>query len=376
VALRRERERADRDAEIAGELGRRRTALSRLWPRGLEAAEAEIAGRSRSELESDRSESLALAQRLEAELATARDARTLARQALEEAGRGQAELTRRAQDAQLKRQALIDRAEEHALLLVARHLVLEAQRQNAQRAAPLLARASGLFQELTAGEYVKLALAREAGGAILIAEHRSGIDRTSHELSAGTLDQIWLALRLAAVEDAAETTPLPLLLDDVLVHFDDPRSAATLRTLARLSERVQVVLFTHHDHVLHLAREHVGDALTEVVLARPESPSGTRRGPMTRIERQPAPEAAWPSADEAIGGATAIDADRIILHILGSAGGGKSKADIVDLARAEGHEIESAWSSAIQRLKRDELVVQTGEKKGARYSLAGTGEPS
>jgi len=63
-------------------------------------------------------------------------------------------------------------------------------------------------------------------------------------------DQLFLALRLAAVEASCATSePLPFIVDDVLVQFDDERTAAGLRVLADVASRTQVVLFTHHRQV-------------------------------------------------------------------------------------------------------------------------------
>jgi uncharacterized protein YhaN len=66
-------------------------------------------------------------------------------------------------------------------------------------------------------------------------------------MSDGTRDQLFLAFRLASLESycrAAE--PLPFVADDVLVHFDDERSRATLDLLAEFASVTQVLLFTHH----------------------------------------------------------------------------------------------------------------------------------
>ena len=69
-------------------------------------------------------------------------------------------------------------------------------------------------------------------------------------MSSGTRDQLFLALRLATIEDSLERSePIPLIADDILVHFDDDRSLATLGVLADLGERTQVLLFTHHSRV-------------------------------------------------------------------------------------------------------------------------------
>jgi uncharacterized protein YhaN len=73
-------------------------------------------------------------------------------------------------------------------------------------------------------------------------------------LSDGTRDQLFLALRLASVRRwAKDAEPLPFVADDLLVSFDDERAAAALKTLADFGSEVQVILFTHHRHVVDLA---------------------------------------------------------------------------------------------------------------------------
>jgi len=48
---------------------------------------------------------------------------------------------------------------------------------------------------------------------------------------------------------------VPLLLDDLFVHFDDERTQAGLRVLDELSNTVQVLLFTHHERVAEQAKK-------------------------------------------------------------------------------------------------------------------------
>jgi len=77
-------------------------------------------------------------------------------------------------------------------------------------------------------------------------------------LSEGTRDQLYLALRLASLErHVGANEPLPLIVDDLLVNFDDRRAAATLRLLGELSKRTQVLFFTHHSRLRDLARKAV-----------------------------------------------------------------------------------------------------------------------
>jgi uncharacterized protein YhaN len=66
-------------------------------------------------------------------------------------------------------------------------------------------------------------------------------------MSTGTRDQLYLALRLANLEQYLENAePMPFVVDDILIQFDDGRARATLATLADFSAKTQVILFTHH----------------------------------------------------------------------------------------------------------------------------------
>jgi uncharacterized protein YhaN len=73
-------------------------------------------------------------------------------------------------------------------------------------------------------------------------------------MSQGTRDQLFLSLRLAAIEQHIEARgPFPVIADDLLVQFDDDRAVATLEVLSELSARTQVLFFTHHKHLVDLA---------------------------------------------------------------------------------------------------------------------------
>jgi uncharacterized protein YhaN len=85
------------------------------------------------------------------------------------------------------------------------------------------------------------------------------------EMSAGQRHQLFLALRLASLEHHFEhSEPMPLVLDDLLVQLDDVSARAALEILAELARVAQVLFFTHHDHLVTMARETVrADLLVE-----------------------------------------------------------------------------------------------------------------
>jgi len=63
-------------------------------------------------------------------------------------------------------------------------------------------------------------------------------------LSRGTLDQLYLAFRVALSEALSRDVPLPFLLDDPFVHFDPERRRLAREAFEAISERHQVILFT------------------------------------------------------------------------------------------------------------------------------------
>ena len=131
---------------------------------------------------------------------------------------------------------------------------------------PILGRAKILFAQLTNGTYSGLrADVDDRDEAILIAEHTTRGSLEVSALSDGTVDPLYLALRLAAVEEHnARSEPLPFIADDLLLSLDSTRAQATLRTLATVASTSQVLFFTHHDHMIELARRNVSkEILTE-----------------------------------------------------------------------------------------------------------------
>jgi uncharacterized protein YhaN len=87
-------------------------------------------------------------------------------------------------------------------------------------------------------------------------------------MSEGTRDQLYLALRMAALElHLEQTVPLPFIADDLFINYDDGRARAGLEALARLSEMTQVIFLSHHEHLVPLARSVFGDRLNVLTLS-------------------------------------------------------------------------------------------------------------
>jgi uncharacterized protein YhaN len=141
-----------------------------------------------------------------------------------------------------------------------------AQLRNEQQ-NPLLSRAGELFGLTTRGAFSGIgADVDDKGVPVVIGKRASGGDVGISQMSDGTRDQLFLAFRLASVEHyCAAAEPLPFIADDLLVHFDDERSAATLELLAEVGKRTQVLLFTHHRSVRDMAKVLVNESKAAVL---------------------------------------------------------------------------------------------------------------
>ncbi|KAK0341047.1 hypothetical protein LTR94_028017, partial [Friedmanniomyces endolithicus] len=135
---------------------------------------------------------------------------------------------------------------------------------------PLLARASTIFETLTLGRYKGLDADMQDSRPRLIGLCEDGKTVVEvGQMSEGTTDQLFLALRIAALEQSVDAgVRLPFLADDLFVNFDDDRSRAGFRVLADLSRSTQVLFFTHHEHLAAIAKEVLGkEGYSEIRLA-------------------------------------------------------------------------------------------------------------
>ncbi len=138
--------------------------------------------------------------------------------------------------------ARIDQLEDtYSALTLALETLSAAENELQRRFAPRIAsHAQRLLERLTGGRYDRLQLTQEL--SLNTAAQGEAALQSARWRSDGTVDQLYLALRLAV---AAELTPnAPLVLDDAFVRFDDVRLAAAMEILKEESTARQVILFT------------------------------------------------------------------------------------------------------------------------------------
>ena len=131
-------------------------------------------------------------------------------------------------------------AVEKALILAQQTLEQAAAELQRQFAPRISRRATQLLGKLTDGRYDRLTLDQELSPSVGAAEENTL--HTWHWRSDGTVDQLYLALRLAVAEEL--TPEAPLILDDALVLFDDQRLTRTMEVLKETAIHRQVILFS------------------------------------------------------------------------------------------------------------------------------------
>jgi uncharacterized protein YhaN len=141
-------------------------------------------------------------------------------------------------------------------------------RYRREKQAPMLKRAGELFTILTGGSFQILQLEFDEHDNVELAGiRRDGRRVAVAGMSEGTMDQLYLALRIAAIEDYLDhAEPMPFIADDLFINFDDKRAAAGFRVLNELAKKTQVLFFTHHEHLLDVARKTLGASVFAVTL--------------------------------------------------------------------------------------------------------------
>lgn len=137
-----------------------------------------------------------------------------------------------------------DRLEkEYAAITLAVETLRAADADIQSRFSPELGRlAAEYMHTMTGGKYDAVMLDRDFTAAV---RENGGVPRAGEYLSAGTLDLLYLAVRLAVCKLALpQASNCPLILDDVLVNFDAERTQQAMKLLEDIARQRQVILFT------------------------------------------------------------------------------------------------------------------------------------
>jgi uncharacterized protein YhaN len=139
---------------------------------------------------------------------------------------------------------LRDLAVEWAGLVTAGEWIERALRYGKEDRLPLMLDDTiTFFSRLTEGAYTGIAFQKNG----MKVQRKDGTTFFPNELSQGTVEQLYIALRLAFVKNTADIVSMPILIDDGFVNFDEDRKNIMFTLLEELSEDVQVLFFTFDD---------------------------------------------------------------------------------------------------------------------------------
>lgn len=117
-----------------------------------------------------------------------------------------------------------------------------------ERQPGVLLRASEYFAQMTNGRFSGIRVPFAAERRLEAVEPNGrGVD-TAY-LSRGTAEQLYLSMRFALAEEYGARVQLPLVMDDIMVNFDEERMHSCLKVLGQLSQTHQIILFTCHRHI-------------------------------------------------------------------------------------------------------------------------------
>ncbi len=163
----------------------------------------------------------------------------------------------------LRRESIVeqlrDRAEEWAKLAFAQELLDRTnQKFEMDRQPRVVQNAQGFFSRMTGERYKRVYV--PTGERAVTVEDTNGAHKSPRELSRGTREQLFLALRFGLVTEFGEHAErLPVVVDEVLVNFDPKRAPLAAESFALLSKTNQVLVFTFHPDTARLFEE-VADA--------------------------------------------------------------------------------------------------------------------
>ena len=143
-------------------------------------------------------------------------------------------------------------AEDYAVHAIASRLLELTTEEYERTRQPEVIRIAGeVLERITSGRYTRVAVP-SSGQEIKVLDASSNA-KTTAELSRGTQEQLYLALRIALIRQLGDVgSGLPVLMDDILVNFDPERRAGAARAVVDLASERQVVFFTCHPETAEL----------------------------------------------------------------------------------------------------------------------------
>jgi len=142
-------------------------------------------------------------------------------------------------------------AQDYARLLLTKRILETAITAWESKSQPeVYKQASRILSQMTLGKWEKVSASPEGKPQV---KDGTKTTRDPLHLSLGTCQQLYLSLRIALLMTAENVgRAIPIMADDILVHFDAERSRGAIVALAELATQRQVILFTCHEEIVRL----------------------------------------------------------------------------------------------------------------------------
>lgn len=162
------------------------------------------------------------------------------------------DLIAKQEEVEIKKQQLHDYSRDWAKTQIALYVLDKAvSKYEDTRQPAVIDAATGIFASITNGAYPKIIKPIDSDEFKIRDENEN--TKSVKQMSRGTMEQLFLALRLGLIkvyEDQAE--PMPIIMDDILVNFDDDRGPLAIKALAEFAKNRQVIVLTCHKNVLQI----------------------------------------------------------------------------------------------------------------------------
>ncbi|NIQ01299.1 MAG: hypothetical protein GWO19_12710 [Nitrospinaceae bacterium] len=160
------------------------------------------------------------------------------------------DLTRLQNELEAGRERLMNSAREWAAHTLALQLLDKAKHQYEKNRQPqVFQAASRVFSQITGGNYPGVEKPLESD-EFRVVQHDGGF-KSPVQLSRGTREQLYLSMRFGLIEDyETRAEPLPIVMDDVFVNFDDDRRERVLEILRDFARERQVIILSCHSYLL------------------------------------------------------------------------------------------------------------------------------
>ena len=168
----------------------------------------------------------------------------------------------------IRRSTLEEQLRQHARewsrLTIAEALLEKTRQKFEQERQPSVIRhAQDFFSGVTGQRYQRLYA--PIGEQTITVTDATGASKQPVEMSRGTREQLYLALRFGLIREFGEHAErLPVVVDEALVNFDPARARLAAESFARLAETNQVLVFTCHPATAEMFADAAGAQVVDI----------------------------------------------------------------------------------------------------------------